>query len=61
MTLLIDQILVQCRQSGDELGQVGLGLVDRQDGCKLAREIGLLVFLARQGQLPANDPRRGLV
>lgn len=56
MTLLIDQILVKCRQSGDELGQVGLGLVDRQDGCKLAREIGLLVFLARQGQLPANDP-----
>ena len=56
MTLLIDQILVKCRQSGDELGQVGLGLVDRQDGRKLAREIGLLVFLARQGQLPANDP-----
>ena len=55
-TPLINDILVQSRQSGDELGQIRFGLVDRQDGCKLAGEIGLLVFLARTHLLLPNDP-----
>ena len=56
----IDSLSARRRQSGGELGQCRLGLEDRQDGCKLTREIGVLLLLGIQDLLPSDDTGHGL-